>query len=239
MGRYFRLKQRKAIGFNMQEGAVAKKKVEKQQNTYQGTPIDLTDISKELTEKARRFVFWFAAPYSDAFLSKKKAAIAAGYARKNAATSGYKLTKNPKVIKEIEKLSKSFDTETIDMLYRKYLNTLEIRAFYDPADFVSGATFKAIEEIAPEKRAALEQPVIDMKEGKIVGYTFGSRRAAMAEIEKLYERQHPDTGSGQDEETLEVIMERVTLRQQRRQRDAEFLAEMEADIVDRPNNIEL
>jgi len=218
----------------MPEGAMAKKKVEKQQNTYQGAIVDLTDISMELTEKARRFVFWFAAPYSDAFLSKKNAAIAAGYARKNAATSGYKLCRNPKVAEEIEKLSKRFNAETIDALHRRYINSLEAQAFYDPADFVDGNKFKDLSEIAPEKRVCLDQPIVNSK-GDIMAFTFGNRRTAMAEIEKLYERQHPSEYSGQDEEeTKEIIMERVTIRQQRRQRDAAILAAMEADIVDRP-----
>jgi len=218
----------------MPERAMAKKKVEKQLNTYQGTPLDLTGISERLSEKARRFVFWFAAPYSDAFLSKKNAAIAAGYSRKNAATSGYKLCRDPKIAEEIEKLSRKFNAETVDALYKKYVNTLETRAFYDPADFVDEGKFKDLSEIPLEKRQCLDQAVMDSK-GAVLGFTFGNRRAALLEIKELYQRQHPDAGDGYDaEETREIIMERITIREQRRQREAAFLEATEAEIVDRP-----
>ena len=160
----------------MPKGTVTKKKVEKQINTYQGTPLDLGSISKELTEKARRFVFWFAAPYSDAFLSKKNAAIAAGYASRSAASSGYKLCRNPKVIEEIEKLSKSFNAETIDVLYQRYINTLETRAFYDMADYVTGTIFKPIEKIAPENGYVSIKQLLTRRREKLWGIHSGTTR---------------------------------------------------------------
>jgi hypothetical protein len=212
-----------------------KKKTETQQNIVDGTVIDVSNISDGLTDRAKRFVFWYSFPGSDAFQNKKRAAIAAGYAARNASISGYKLCKNPEVAKEIERVSKSYSAETVDVLYRKYINTLETRAFYDPADYISGAAFKPIEDIAPEKRVCLEQPVIDTKGGKIVGYTFGSRRAAMAEIKELHTKEHPDEIGGYDvEETLEIIKERVSLRQQRREKNRASDAAAEAEIVERP-----
>jgi hypothetical protein len=218
----------------MPEGAMAKKKVEKQLNTYQGMPLDLTDISKELTEKARRFIYWFAAPYSDAFLSKKNAAIAAGYASRNAASSGYKLCRNPKVAEEIEKLSKRFNAETIDALHRRYINSLEAQAFYDPADFVDEGKFKDLSEIAPEKRVCLDQPIINSK-GDVMGFTFGNRRAAIAEIKELHKKFHPDTGGMDEEETREIIMERIRIKEKRRSR---LPPELEGEIVEGPAETE-
>jgi len=219
----------------MPEGAMAKRaKKEKQQNTYQGVIVDVSDISDELVERAKRFVFWYCFPGTDCFQHKKRSAIAAGYASGNAATTGYKLYRNPKVISEIEKLSKSFNSETVDMLYRKYINTLEARAFYDPADFVDGNKFKNLSEIAPEKRVCLDQPIVNSK-GDVMAFTFGNRRSAIAEIERLYERHHPDAYSGQDdEESLEMIIERVTIREQERRKNAASYAAMEAEIVERP-----
>jgi hypothetical protein len=186
-----------------------KKKTETQQNTYKRITVDVSDISDNLTDRARRFVFWYCFPGSDAFQNKTRSAIAVGYARNNVTTSGYKLCKNKQVIKEIERISKTYSIETIDSLYCKYVNTLETRAFYDPTDYISGAAFKKIEDIAPEKRVCLEQPVIDMKEGSVVGYTFGSRRAAMAEIKDAYEKGHPGGNDNEydPEETIRIINE--------------------------------
>jgi hypothetical protein len=210
---------------------LTKKKIDKQQNTYQGVVVDVSDISDELTDRAKRFVFWYCFPGSDSFQNKKRAAIAAGYAPRNASTSGYKLCKNPQVIKEIERVSKSHSTEAINTLYRKYINSLEVRAFFDPADYIAGADFKPIEEIAPEKRVCLEQAVIDMKGGKIMGYEFGSRRAAMAEIRELHAKEHYGDGDNGEEETREIILERIAIREARR---AQIPPELKAEIVEEP-----
>jgi hypothetical protein len=202
-----------------------KAKEEKQRNGYQGITIDLGGICDELTDRAKRFVFWYCFPGTDCFQHKKRAAIAAGYAVRTAAISGYKLCKNPQVRKEIERISAGHNTEAIDTLYRRYVNSLEARAFYDPADFVSGKAFKPIEEIAPEKRVCLDQPIIDTKEAKIVGYTFGSRRAALTEIKELHAKEHPSGENDEfDEEETIRIMNRVAETKvviERRKRAAE------------------
>ncbi|MCL2007411.1 MAG: terminase small subunit [Treponema sp.] len=217
-----------------------KKKTVAQKNTYQGITIDITGISNSLTDKAKRFVFWFCFPGADTFQNKTRAAIAAGYASRNAHISGYKLCKNPKVLEEIEKISKKINTETVDILYRRYINSLENRAFYDLADYVSGTSFKPIEEIAPEKRMALEQPIIDMKEGKIVGYSFGSKRAAMGEIKELYQRQNPggDDDVYDAEETIRIMNElaKTEVYIERRKRRDEMVKQLEDDgFIQRPS----
>ena len=206
-----------------------KAKEDKQRNTYQGVPIDLADISDKLTDRAKRFVFWYCFPGTDCFQHKKRAAVAAGYAARTAAISGYRLCKNPQVIKEVDQLSKRFSSEAIDVLYRRYISSLELRAFFDPADFISGTAFKAIEEIAPEKRVCLEQPIIDIKKGEIVGYEFGSRRAAMAEIKEIHSKQNPGFFSDMDGDDLEIIMERITINERKR---AQYPPEMESEIVE-------
>ena len=206
-----------------------KAKEDKQLNTYQGIPLDLSDISDKLTERAKRYVFWFSFPGTDCFQHKKRAAVAAGYAARTAAISGYRLCKNPQVIEEVDQLSKKFSSEAIDVLYRRYISALETRAFFDPADFISGKAFRPIEEIAPEKRVCLEQPIMDIKKGEIVGYQFGSRKAALLEIKEIHSKQNPGWFSDEDEETREIIMERITINERKR---AQYPPEMESEIVE-------
>jgi hypothetical protein len=212
---------------------VPKKRAITQQNTFEGITVDVSDISEKLTERARRFVFWYCYPGTDAFQHKTRAAIRAGYAARNAKVAGYKPTKNPEVTREIERLSEKVISERIDVMYNRYVDSLETRAFYDPADFISGNAFKPIEEIAPEKRVCLEQPIIDTKEAKIVGYSFGSRRAAMAEIKEIHQKAHPGGGDEFDvEETIE-IMNRVAETKvciERRKRNEEL--SLAADYIE-------
>ena len=183
-------------------------KPETQVNTFDdGVPLDLSGIDDTLTDRAKRFVIWYTYPGTDCFQHKTRAAIRAGYAKKNAVSSGYKLCQNPTIKKEIERLSGAYVSEKIDSLYSRYVESLEQRAFYDPADFISGTVFKPIEDIAPGKRIAIDQFIMD-KEGKIVGETFGNRRAAMAEIKEIYEKEHPGGGDDDNddgERTLEIM----------------------------------
>ena len=190
---------------------MAKTKTEKQTNTLDnGVLVDVSEISNELTDRAKRFVFFFSFPGTDCFQHKTRSAIRAGYAKKNAVSSGYKLCQNPVVKREIQRLSEIYLTETIDALYKRYIETLETRAFYDPNDFISGTTFKPIKEIAPEKRICLDQAILDAR-GEIVGYTFGSRRSAFSEIREL-QKENPGRNDDDEEETMEIIMERLTIK---------------------------
>jgi len=48
---------------------------------------------------------------------------------------------------------------------------------------------------------------MDVREGKIVGYEFGSRRQAMAEIKEIHSKRNPGWFSDTDDESLEIILE--------------------------------
>jgi hypothetical protein len=164
-------------------------------------------------------------------LNKTRSAIRAGYAKRNATSTGYKLFQNPAVKKAIERLSGTYVSERVDSLFSRYVESLEQRAFYDVADFYDGEQLKSLSEIEERKRIAIDG--IDYKEKKRI-YMFGDRKIALREIRELHAKQHPDWVGGMDaeEETREIIMERIEVRQKRRaSRD---YAELEREIVDRP-----
>ena len=62
-----------------------------------------------------------------------------------------------------------------------------------------------------------------------MGYSFGNHKIAMAEIKELHKRQHPDTSGMDEEETREIIMERITINERKR---AQYPPEMEYEIVE-------
>jgi phage terminase small subunit len=115
------------------------KKTAKQKNSLNdGIVADLSEIDKSLTDRAKRFVFFFTFPGTAAFQHKTRSAVFAEYAKKNAVSSGYKLCQNQTVRKEIERLSKTYVSERIESLFNRYVEALENRAFYDVADFTKG-----------------------------------------------------------------------------------------------------
>ncbi|MDR0456395.1 MAG: terminase small subunit, partial [Treponema sp.] len=90
------------------------KAITQQNTTDEGSALDLSGIDNTLTDRAKRFVFWFCFPGTDCFQHKTRSAIRAGYAKKNAVSSGYKLCQNPVIKKEIERLSGAYVSEGID-----------------------------------------------------------------------------------------------------------------------------
>lgn len=171
--------------------------------------IDLSSIDNTLSDRAKRFVFWFTYPGSECFQHKTRSALKSGYAKKNAVSSGYKLCQNPTIKKEIQRLSKLYVTEKIENLFNRYIESLENRAFYDIADFYNGDQPKGLDEIANNKRIALDG--VDFKgnkaERKIL--MFGDRKTALKEIRELHKELHPGTLSDEadQEETIRFINE--------------------------------
>jgi hypothetical protein len=213
--------------------AKVKKTVKQANTTDGGIVVDLSQIDKTLTDRAKRFIFWFTFPGTDCFQHKTRAAIRAGYAKKNATSSGYKLCRNPAVQKEIGRLSGTFVSEQIDTLFNRYVESLEQRAFYDVADFYEGDRLKNLSEIEPGKRIALDGIDYKGNKGDRKVFMFGDRKDALRAIKDLHTQAHPTGGNPFDvEETKEIIMERVTIRQQQRVAMAADFEGIRREIVD-------
>jgi hypothetical protein len=208
-------------------------------NLENGVVVDITQIDDSLTDKARRFVFFYCFPGTDAYQCKARAAIKAGYAKSSANYTGFKLCCNPKVIDAIKKLSGAYVSETVDNLFNRYVQSLEQRAFYDVADFYDGEQLKELDEIEPGKRFALDGIDYKGNKGDRKIFMFGDRKAALKEIRELHKETHPIEGDGYDtEETMEIIMARVTTRAKERAARVAEDAEIMREIVKRGVDVE-
>jgi hypothetical protein len=212
--------------------AKAKKPAKQTNTTDGGIVVDVSGIDKTLTDRAKRFIFWFTFPGADSFRHKTRAAIRAGYAKKNATSSGYKLCRNPAVQKEIGRLSGTYVSDQIDNLFNRSIEVLEQRAFYDVADFYEGDRLKDLHEIEPGKRIAIDGIDYKGSKGERKVFMFGDRKDALRAIKDIHKETHPTGGNPYDiEETKEIIMERVAIRQQRRIAMAADFEEIRREIV--------
>jgi len=127
-------------------------------------------LNSELTEREKRFVFYYAFP-GETFMNQAKAAAKAGY--KDARRQGYRLRRKADISSAITQLLATHVNVQIEELYQKALEMLSQRAFYNLADYVKQKTmtvkvgkdeykdikvegFKDLAELAPEQLKAVD-----------------------------------------------------------------------------------
>jgi phage terminase small subunit len=127
-------------------------------------------LDKELTEKEKRFIYYYAFP-GETFMNQTKAATLAGY--KNARRQGYQIRRKPVISTAIERLLKTHVSISLEETYQKALEMLDCRAFFNLADYVKQKTvtikvgkdeykdikvegFKDLSELTPEQLKAVD-----------------------------------------------------------------------------------
>jgi hypothetical protein len=90
---------------------------------------------------------------------------------------------------------------------------------------------KPLEDMTPEQRMCIDG--IDIKgQANIPVYLMADREKELNDIIKIANELAKGLGSTDEEETWEIIMERITIRETRR---AQRPADIEYEIVERPD----
>ena len=200
----------------------------------------------KLTAMRRDFIVHYVTPGQPAFHNAMQAALKAGYKETVAKSDIYTLLQDPNIQKIIKK-NESMAHNAIHDAAMRALDIKQRRAFFDPADYFqekkititnkdgeeytkSTMGLKPLEEMTPEQRMCIDG--IDIKgQASIPVYLMADRERELNDIIKIdneLSKAIADTG---DEETREIIMERITIRETKRARRP---ADIEYEIVDRP-----
>jgi hypothetical protein len=229
------LKPRKAAAGKSQ-------KTEKKQESF--GPVDFCGV--KLTMKRRDFIIKYVTPGLPTFHNALRAAIEAGYRESTAKTDIYELLQHP----DIQKIIKKNESLAHAAIHESAMRALELkqrRAFFDPLDYFeekeititnkggdeytkSVMELKPLQDMTPEQRMCIDG--IDIKgQANVPVYLMADREKELNDIIKIdneLSKAIADTG---EEETREIIMERITIRETRR---AQRPADIEYEIVDRP-----
>ncbi|GHV91200.1 hypothetical protein AGMMS50268_17030 [Spirochaetia bacterium] len=192
--------------------------------------LGLDDLKLTLKEKA--FVFWYTLPGSDSFQSQTKAAVKAGYKTTSAFQVGYQLRQKPEIITAIHRVMDEKVKNDVDEVYSQIIELEKHRLFFDIKDFVefksvtmgvdkdgepiivTGEYLKDIKDLSREQRMAIDS--IDYKVSGAQAmrvFNMADREKAIAffkELKKLV--NSADGGDNGEEETLEIIMERLSVK---------------------------
>jgi hypothetical protein len=151
-------------------------KVKAKGATDKDVQLDFSSLGLDsftLTEREKRFVYYYTLPGTDAFMNQSRAAEMAGYKGKYPHTIGYHTRRRPEVDAAIKSILSSRVSINLEEKYQKALEMLDQRAFYNLAEYVKQKTmtvkvgkdeweeieyegFKDLSELTPEQLKAID-----------------------------------------------------------------------------------
>jgi hypothetical protein len=224
--------------------------VKQQRNTEKTDVIPEEGIDfcgVKLTMLRRAFIINYVTPGQPCFHNALQSALKAGYKEMTAKGEIYRIIRDP----DIQKIIKTNENLIHQRIHESAMRALEIkqyRAFFDPLDFFeekeialakkdgkeykkSLMTLKPLEAMTPEQRMCIDG--IDIKgQANVPVYLMADREKELNDIIKIDNELAKGLGSTDEEETREIIMERITIRETKR---AQRPADIEYEIVEMPD----
>lgn len=235
----------------MENKTVAKKSTKtsklkkKQEKARKNSGIDFCGV--KLTALRRSFIINYVTPGQPCFHNAYQSAIKAGYKETAAKSTIYIILHDP----DIQKIIKTNENLIHKKVHESSMRAIELkqhRAFFDPLDFFEkkeitltnkeGDTYsksvmdlKPLEDMTPEQRMCIDG--IDIKgQANVPVYLMADREKELNDIIKIDNELAKGLGSTDEEETREIIMERITIRETKR---AQRPADIEYEIVEMPD----
>jgi hypothetical protein len=226
------------------EAAIPRKTLEKKE-AIKADGIDLCGV--KLTTLRQAFIINYVTPGQPCFHNALQSAIKAGYKEAVARVDIYKIIRDP----NIQKIIKANEYLIHQKVHESAMRAIELkqrRAFFDPLDFFekkeitltnkegdiyskSIVELKPLEDMTPEQRMCIDG--IDVKgQAGVPVYLMADREKELNDIIKIDNELAKGLGSTDEEETREIIMERITIRETRR---AQRPIEIEYEIVEMPD----
>ncbi|MDR0473199.1 MAG: terminase small subunit [Treponema sp.] len=180
--------------------------------------------NEKLTDNQKLFIIWFSTPGQECYRRATKAARKAGYTRLTADAIAYKLRR------ELDKHIRLFEenigkVNIVDTAQRWVQEKIirgdfDIKDYYETVDQINektgevkrGLRLKNIEELTPEQRLCIDG--VDVKGQKeTTVYTLPDREKIRDSLIALVRKQEMESDNADaDEETMEIIMERLTVK---------------------------
>jgi hypothetical protein len=178
---------------------------------------------EKLTDNQKLFIIWFATPGQPCYRKAMKAARKAGYTPKTANAVSYKLRRE--LDKHIRIFEDNLGKVNIVDTARRWIQEKITRGDYDVNDFYETVNqinkngqvkqvlrLKDLAELTPEQRLCIDGVDVKGQQGTLV-YVMADREKNRESVIAMVRKQEMDgENTDADEETMEIIMERLTVR---------------------------
>jgi len=190
--------------------------------------FDIDFCGVKLNIKRRAFLRYYLTPGSPSFNNALQSAIKAGYSEGSAKTEIYKILCEPDIV-EIVRANEGLEIKALGEAAKRAIEIKKQRAFFDPIDYfekktetryakdgskydVSVLALKDMEKMTPEQRMSIDG--LDVKGNTSVPvYLMANRDKNLDDILKISKEKSGSNADGDgEEETMEIIMERLTVR---------------------------
>jgi hypothetical protein len=216
-----------------------------------GAAVDIDTIEWsegcKLSDKEKRWVFWFSFPGDVGYKNGRNAALLAGYAKTAASCIGSRHKARPEIQKEVSRILKTLRETKLADEYDKIIDRKISRVNFNIKDF-----YKREARIDPDTKIPYEVEVlkdideldtklqdlidgVDYKSQRgIRVYNLPNRDKAMDDIIRLYRESIGKTESDEYdvEAVADIVKDRLSLKMTVRRKNAELAAQ--AGILDAP-----
>jgi len=182
-----------------------------------------------LTIKEARYVYWYTNPDSDTFQNRSKSALKAGYSQNYARQTAYFLHGKKNIDEAIRRLMEPLKIDVKEE-FEHIIRTRIARIHFNIADYYKKVTIaemnpltkqleqreievlKDLSELTPDQLLAVDGVDYKGMAGRKV-YQFADRDKAMSEMMILYYKLYGGPANdNNDDETMEIIRERLTVK---------------------------
>jgi phage terminase small subunit len=185
---------------------------------------------EELTERQQLFIIWFSTPGTRYYHMAIRAALKAGYSTNTANAEAYKMRQNPKIDRFIRKFENTIvKTNTIDVVQRWIQEKVtrgdyKVKDFYETVSYVNEKTgepvrklqLKDLEDLDDEQMLCIDGVDVKGQQGTMI-YTLPDREKVRDSLISLVQKMDHGNKDDEEEETIEIIMERLTVKKTVRQ----------------------
>jgi phage terminase small subunit len=203
----------------------------------EGSTIDLSVYdweNEKLTDAQKLFIIWYATPGTEYYHRAVKAARKAGYSPKGAHANAFKMRRDPKIVKFIRKIEDSVGRINLLDTAQRWLQEKIIRGDYNIKDFYDVVEYKdqygnsqkrlvvkPLENLTFEQQLCLDGVDRKGQKGEIL-YIFPEREKIRDSLIAFALKQEDNENTDDEDETMEIIMERLTARQKSRKENDEI-----------------
>ena len=207
--------------------------------------FDIDFCGIELNIRRRTFLMYYLTPGSPSHNNALQSAINAGYSEETARAQIYKILCEPD-IEKIVRANEGLGLKALSEAAKRAINIKIQRAEFDPIDYFeekeiirtdkNGEPYtqtvmglKDLKNMTREQRMAIDG--LEVKgNASIPVYLMANRDKSLDDVIKINKEYSKSIDNTGEEETREIIMERVTIRETKR---AEYPVDIEYEIIEK------